>query len=115
MMLLPEIMKTLVRSRRLPLRSLRVPQLRQDLITGRWVAVATERARRPDSFTQAAKELVAARDVCPFCPGHEAMTPPEVLAYRPAVPMANGEGWWFRVVANPYAGLRLDPDCQEQR
>ena len=37
-----------------------MPQIRQDLITGRWVAVATERARRPDSFTQAAKESVAA-------------------------------------------------------
>ena len=92
-----------------------MPQLRQDLITGRWVAVATERARRPDSFSQAAKEAVAARDVCPFCPGHEAMTPPEVLAYRPAGMPANGEGWSIRVVPNLYAAFRLEPDGQEQR
>ena len=92
-----------------------MPQLRQDLITGRWVAVATERARRPDSFTQAVKEPVAARDTCPFCPGHEAMTPPEVLAYRaPGLP-ANGEGWSIRVVPNLYAAFRLEPNGQEQR
>ena len=92
-----------------------LPQLRQDLITGRWVALATERARRPDSFTQAAREPVVARDVCPFCPGHESMTPPEVLAYRaPGLP-ANGEGWWVRVVPNLYAAFRPEPDGQELR
>jgi UDPglucose--hexose-1-phosphate uridylyltransferase len=92
-----------------------VPQLRQDLITGRWVAVATERARRPDSFTQAAREAVPARDVCPFCPGHEAMTPPEVLAYRAQGSAPNSEGWWVRVVPNLYAAFRLEPDGQEHR
>jgi UDPglucose--hexose-1-phosphate uridylyltransferase len=92
-----------------------LPQLRQDLITGRWVAVATERARRPDSFTQAAKESVAARDVCPFCPGHEAMTPPEVLAYRGAGLPPDSEGWWIRVVPNLYAAFRPEPDGQEHR
>jgi UDPglucose--hexose-1-phosphate uridylyltransferase len=79
------------------------------------VAVATERARRPDSFTQAVKEAVAARDVCPFCPGHEAMTPPEVLAYRASGGAPNSEGWWVRVVPNLYAAFRLEPDGQEQR
>jgi UDPglucose--hexose-1-phosphate uridylyltransferase len=79
------------------------------------VAVATERARRPDSFTQAAKEAVAARDVCPFCPGHESMTPPEVLAYRAPGTSPNSEGWWIRVVPNLYAAFRLDPDGQERQ
>ena len=92
-----------------------MPQLRQDLITGRWVAVATERARRPDSFTQAVKEPVAARDVCPFCPGNESMTPPEVLAYRPPGLAANAQGWSIRVVPNLYAAFRPEPDGQERR
>ncbi|HEX3630182.1 MAG TPA: DUF4921 family protein [Candidatus Dormibacteraeota bacterium] len=92
-----------------------MPQLRQDLITGRWVAVATERARRPDSFTQAAKESVAARDVCPFCPGHESMTPPEVLAYRHPGTLPNTQGWWIRVVPNLYAAFRLEPDGQDRQ
>jgi len=92
-----------------------LPQLRQDLITGRWVAVATERARRPDSFTQAARETVAARDVCPFCPGHEEMTPPEVLAYRTTGTPANAPGWSIRVVPNLYAAFKLSPEGQERR
>jgi UDPglucose--hexose-1-phosphate uridylyltransferase len=92
-----------------------VPQLRQDLITGRWVAVATERAKRPDSFTQAPRETVAAKDVCPFCPGHESMTPPEVLAYREPGTAPNGPGWWLRVVPNLYAAFRLEPDGQAAR
>ena len=79
------------------------------------MAVATERARRPDSFTQAVKEAVAARDVCPFCPGHESMTPPEVLAYRAPGTAPNSEGWWVRVVPNLYAAFRLEPDGQEHR
>jgi UDPglucose--hexose-1-phosphate uridylyltransferase len=89
-----------------------VPQLRQDLITGRWVAVATERAKRPDSFTQAPREAVVARDICPFCPGNEHMTPPEVLAYREPGSAPNGPGWWLRVVPNLYAAFRLEPDGQ---
>jgi len=79
------------------------------------VAVATERAKRPDSFTQAAKETVAAIDVCPFCPGHESMTPPEVLAYRTPGSAPNTEGWWVRVVPNLYAAFRLEPDGGEHR
>jgi UDPglucose--hexose-1-phosphate uridylyltransferase len=90
-----------------------LPQLRQDLITGRWVAVATERAKRPDSFTQAPREQVVAKDVCPFCPGHEGMTPPEVLAYRSPGMQANGPGWSVRVVPNLYAAFRLEPDGQD--
>jgi UDPglucose--hexose-1-phosphate uridylyltransferase len=31
------------------------------------------------------------------------MTPPEVLAYRPAGSAPNSGGWWVRVVPNLYA------------
>ena len=43
------------------------------------------------------------------------MTPPEVLAYRPAGTDPNSEGWWIRVVPNLYAAFRLEPDGQEHR
>jgi UDPglucose--hexose-1-phosphate uridylyltransferase len=91
-----------------------VPQLRQDIITGRWVAVATERAKRPDSFTQAAKEVVPANAVCPFCEGHEAMTPPEVLAYRADGLAPNTPGWSVRVVPNLYAAFKLEAEGQRR-
>ncbi len=91
-----------------------MPQLRQDIITGRWVAVATERAKRPDSFTQAAKEAVAANAVCPFCAGHERMTPPEVFAYRADGSAPDTPGWSLRVVPNLFAAFQLEAEGQER-
>ncbi len=91
-----------------------MPQLRQDIVTGRWVAVATERARRPDSFTQAAKEAVAANTVCPFCTGNEHMTPPEVLSYRSNSSTPDTPGWSLRVVPNLYAAFKLELEGQDR-
>jgi UDPglucose--hexose-1-phosphate uridylyltransferase len=79
-----------------------MPQLRQDPVTGRWVAIATERAKRPSSFTRAPVVAVPATAQCPFCYGHEAMTPPEVMAYRPEGTEPNTPGWDVRVVPNLY-------------
>lgn len=79
-----------------------MPQLRQDPITNRWVTIATERAKRPKSFTQAAKTEVAPSAQCPFCEGHEQMTPPETMAYRAAGTPANTPGWSLRTVPNLY-------------
>src|SRR5258708_30165018 len=77
-----------------------MPQMRQDLVTGRWVAIATERAKRPSSFTRAASVAVPAPAQCPFCVGHESMTPPEVMAYRAPGTEPNTPGWQLRVVPN---------------
>ncbi len=49
-------------------------ELRQNLITRDWVIVATERAKRPDEFTQKNKQVTdspAYRLHCPFCIGNE--------------------------------------------
>src|SRR6185436_17711815 len=45
---------------------------------------------------------------CPFCPGHESMTPPEVLAFRSNGGPPNGGGWDVRVVPNKYPALRVE-------
>jgi UDPglucose--hexose-1-phosphate uridylyltransferase len=39
---------------------------------------------------------------CPFCVGHESMTPPEVIAYRPDGSAPDTPGWQVRVVPNLY-------------
>jgi len=67
---------------------------------GRWVVIAPERAERPSAFLRPAPE----RDggICPFCPGNESMTPPEVLARR------DGGAWSLRVVPNRYPALRTE-------
>lgn len=79
-----------------------MPELRQDPVTRRWVAIATERAKRPHTFTRAAKVEAQAGAACPFCPGHEAETPPEVMAYRAPGTEPNTPGWEVRVVPNLY-------------
>jgi predicted phosphodiesterase len=54
-----------------------MPELRKDPITGRWVIISTDRQKRPDDF-HFERVTVAGREHCPFCPGHEDRTPPEV-------------------------------------
>jgi UDPglucose--hexose-1-phosphate uridylyltransferase len=58
-----------------------MPELRKDPVTGRWVIISTDRHKRPNDFRIEHASAIG-REHCPFCPGHEAMTPPEVLAYR---------------------------------
>ena len=58
-----------------------MPELRRDPITGRWVIISTDRQKRPSDFRVERATLIG-REHCPFCPGHESFTPPEILAYR---------------------------------
>ena len=90
-----------------------MPELRKDPITGRWVVVSTERQKRPNDFTLH-RATVVGREHCPFCPGHEAMTPPEVLAYRQNGSSPNGPGWDLRVVPNRFPALRVEGTLDRQ-
>src|SRR5207245_7419466 len=45
---------------------------------------------------------------CPFCPGNEAMTPPELLVHREPNLRANGPGWTLRVIPNKFPALRTE-------
>lgn len=83
-----------------------MPELRQDVATREWIVMATERARRPHDFRvkRGRADLALSGDPCPFCPDHEGLTPPEVMAHR-RVGEANGPGWWIRVVPNKFAAL----------
>ena len=71
-------------------------EIRVDEETGDWRIVAPERAARP-------RDNAGAPSVCPFCPGHEHMTPPEVMR----VP-AGAAHWRIRVVPNLYAFVSPD-------
>jgi UDPglucose--hexose-1-phosphate uridylyltransferase len=80
-------------------------ELRKDPIVDRWVIVAPERGQRPsDVHLQPGRQPP---NVCPFCPGHERMTPNEVLAYRHSHTLPNTPGWTVRVVPNKYPALGL--------
>jgi UDPglucose--hexose-1-phosphate uridylyltransferase len=77
-----------------------VPELRRDELTGRWVLLAPGRAARPHTFPPPAHRSTETPADCPFCPGHENMTPPEV--YRTGEGGPDTPGWRVRVVPNLY-------------
>ena len=83
-----------------------MPQLRRDPVVGRWVIIAPERADRPNALLRSQPEPQG--QTCPFCPGNEAMTPPEVLVHRPPGLERNRPGWTLRVVPNRYPALRVE-------
>jgi UDPglucose--hexose-1-phosphate uridylyltransferase len=74
-----------------------VAELRVDGLTGRPVLLAAARAHRPHTTRLPPEPADAA---CPFCPGHEHRTPPEVARVGPPPP--DGPGWRVRVVPNLY-------------
>jgi len=84
-----------------------MPQYRYNLITDQWVIIAGDRGRRPTDF-QSTEEPKNSDfgETCPFCPGHETMTPPETFAIRPADTPPDSPGWSVRVVPNKYPALR---------
>ncbi len=88
-------------------------ELRKDPIVGRWVVVAKERAKRPNEPRIAAAPRDA-QDLCPFCEGNEAHTPPEVAAFRHPGSHSNGPGWRVRVVPNRFPALRVEENLEKQ-
>ena len=89
-----------------------MPEFRKDPVTGRWVIIATDRSRRPADFSR--QQVIPKGDrFCPFCPGNEQKTPPEVLAYRQSGGL-NEPGWTLRVVPNKFPALRVEGDFDRQ-
>ena len=84
-----------------------MPELRKDPVVGRWVIISTGRRKRPMDFN-VDRSVVIGREHCPFCAGHEEMTPPEVLAFRQNGAAPNGPGWDLRVVPNKFPALQVE-------
>jgi len=91
-----------------------MPELRRDPITGEWVIIATERAKRPTDFASRPRGSESDDPSrCPFCPGNEAMTPPEIIAFRHPGSQRNGPGWWVRVVPNKFPALAVEGELNK--
>lgn len=83
------------------------PELRKNIVTREWVIIAKGRGRRPSDLARPSAEVVALPEhdsTCPFCPGGESHTPPEVYALRDGS-ARNQPGWRVRVVPNKFAAL----------
>src|SRR5688572_21462105 len=88
-------------------------ELRKDPVTGRWVIISTERRKRPTDFRLESVKT-ARDDSCPFCEGHEHMTPRELLAHRRNGSGPNTSGWDLRVVPNQFPVLRVEGSLDRQ-
>ncbi|MDY0296731.1 MAG: galactose-1-phosphate uridylyltransferase [Acidobacteriota bacterium] len=84
-----------------------MPELRQDPLSGDWVIFAPERGTRPDHLDRPRPEETDP-DICPFCPGHEHLTPPAILAWKKDGHASSGSDWAVRVFANLYPALRVE-------
>ncbi len=85
-----------------------MPELRRDPVTARWVIIASERARRPADFGRFEGGGAGRSLPCVFCPGSEALTPPEIIAVR-----ANGQ-WRARVVPNKVPALMVEGELSKR-
>ncbi|MGE5197182.1 MAG: DUF4931 domain-containing protein, partial [Deltaproteobacteria bacterium] len=87
-------------------------ELRRDPIVGRWVIVDTDHPTKPEDFEH--EQVVLKGGECPFCYGNEAMTPPEIDAYRYSDTRPNTPGWQVRVVPNKFPALQIEGNLDKR-
>lgn len=91
-------------------------ELRQDIITGEWVLIATGRAMRPQFFRKKSVTTEASRKGCSF----EALLPDAFLVfdkkgeiYHPTPKIINElkKNWFLQTVPNKYPAIRESAIC----
>ena len=76
--------------------------------------ISTDRSKRPSDFSRERAGIKSA-SFCPFCPGNESKTPPEILAYRTGeTARSDSANWNLRVVPNKFPALRIEGDLDRQ-
>jgi len=78
-----------------------LPQLRQNIVTGDWVVIAPERAKRPQDFIIPKSVKVADKRKCPFCIGSE--------GYKANEKVHNAASEHIYVIENQYPAF-IDDD-----
>lgn len=77
----------------------------QDALTGVYLIQALGRDKRPFDLSHLRVENTSG-ERCPFCPGHEHMTPPPGIWRWPKD--GDPSSWQVRVVANKYAAMLIE-------
>ncbi len=92
-----------------------MPEFRQNPITGRWVIVASERAKRPGDFKPEPAQPEKPGEPDPFAEGAEQLTSGELFAFRRKGTKKDGPGWYVRVVPNRFPILTPDEPFNERK
>ncbi|MBM2820351.1 MAG: galactose-1-phosphate uridyl transferase, Gal-1-P uridylyltransferase [Candidatus Berkelbacteria bacterium] len=83
-----------------------MPKLRQNIVTGKWVVIAPERAKRPEDFVMASAPKRHIDAKCPFCfTGSES-------AYKFSIKDAETENVY--VIPNKYPAFTQDEEIIEE-
>ncbi len=80
-------------------------EIRYDPHRGEWTLIAPGRRARPRPAHHGDATPKDEDPACPFCPGNESATPPEVAALRDADSLPNAPGWRARCVPNKYPAV----------
>ncbi len=88
-------------------------EIRRDPITGRWVIFNTDNPFSPQDY-HIEQHIWKGEKNCPFCYGHESMTPPEIESIRLDGSKPNTPGWKTRVVPNKFPALRIEGDLDSR-
>tara|TARA_Y100000310_G_scaffold341358_1_gene440253 strand:+ start:3463 stop:4425 length:963 start_codon:yes stop_codon:yes gene_type:complete len=82
-------------------------ELRKSYVLNRWVIINTARGKRPQDFVKE-RAKVKEEGKCPFCPGNESMTPPEISRIE------ENEEWVMRVFPNKFPAVTLDGNSETE-
>ena len=78
-----------------------ISELRQDIVSGDWVLIATGRAKRPDDFIQAkSSEPDRSKKDCPF----DSIEEPSLLLFS-SDGKKDKDDWWVQIIENKYPAL----------
>lgn len=83
-----------------------MPKLRQNVVTGKWVVIAPERAKRPEDFVMASAPKRHLDSKCPFC-----LTNPE-SAYETSIKNAKTEHIY--VIPNKFPAFTQDEEVIDE-
>lgn len=87
-------------------------ELRKDPIISRWVIISPDRGKRPTDYGTEPENTRGG--FCPFDPGNEDTTPPEIYALRDPGTLPDKPGWKLRVVPNKFPVLRIEGALERQ-
>lgn len=89
----------------------KLTELRQDLVTGDWVVIATGRAKRPEELASQKREIVNedSGKMCFFCYPEETGQEKDVLIYE-----NEHNDWTLRVFPNKYPAFTKTRDVQHR-
>ncbi len=91
-------------------------EIRRDLVKDRWVSISSNLALKPKDFpTMKVETTGGPAGFCPFCEGNEAVTPPEILAFRRGKEEPDGGGWLVRVIPNKFSAFKLAGELEEKQ